>query len=195
MVYEDQHDDASYPLLERKAVMIVEGGSSTECSVRILAGKQPAVGDPLFNDGYVSANVASATVYGVDADASARPYAYPAVSMSSAAEPETDIWGLLNPTVFPKPDLTPVQRDICNLRVTITYDPPVQRADTTAIRGVATIAPASSASCGTTSKTLPYTLSVRAANATVPLDYYRNEVARTLVSELVKRFVAENSHP
>src|SRR5262249_50292917 len=118
-VYADHHDDPAYPLLERSAVVIVERGSSTECAVRILAGKPPVEGDPLLSDGYVSANVANAAVYRVDADAGARPYAYTAVSMFSAADPEIDIWGLLNSTVFPKPDLTPVSRDVCNLRVTI----------------------------------------------------------------------------
>jgi len=118
------------------------------------------------------------------------------VSTVTRTRPEVDIWGLLNSTVFPKPDLTPVSRDVCNLLVTIEYDPPVRQADATAIRGGATIAPAPSApGCSTTSKTLPYTLSVRAGNATAPLDYYRGEVARTLLFELVKRFMAENSRP
>jgi len=195
-VYADHHDHPSYPLLQPSAVVKVERGSAAECVVQIVTGKQPAEGDPVLNDGYVSANVVGATVYGVEADSATRPYAYPAVSMSSAADPETDTWGLLDSTVFPKPALTPVSRDVCNLRVTIAFDPHVQQADATAIRGVATIAPASSASgCSTISKTLPYTLSVRAGNAAPPLDYYRGEVARTLVFELVKRFVVENSRP
>jgi len=193
-VYADHHDDPSYPLLEYSAVAIVKSGSSDECALEIRAGTQPAKGDPLFYDGWESASLASAIIYDVDADAGTRPYAYPAVSMFSAAEPEIDAWGLVDSTVFQRPALTPLPRDVCNLRFTITYDPPVRQADATLIRAVATIAPApSSAACSTTSKTLPYTLTVRAGNAAAPLDYYRGDVARTLVFELVKRFMAENS--
>jgi hypothetical protein len=190
-VHADQHDDPSYPRLENRAVVVVERGASAECAVRILVGKEPAAGDPLFNDGYVSALLPGNIVYAVDADAATLPYAYPAVAMSSAADPEIDIWELLKDTVFRRPELTPVSRDVCRLRVTIAYDPPVRTDGATAIRGVATIAPASSAAgCSRGSQTLPYTLRVRAGNATLPLDYYRDEVAHTLVFELVKRFMA-----
>jgi hypothetical protein len=190
-VYADRHDDPSYPLLEKRAVVIAERGASAECVVRIHEGKEPAAGDPLFNDGYVSAPLPSTIVYGVDADDVTRPYAYPAISMSSAADPEIDIWELLKHTTFTRPKLTPASHGVCNVRVTIAYDPPLQTDGRTAIRGVATIAPASSADgCSRGSQTLPYTLSVRAGNATLPLDYYRGEVAHKLVFELVKRFMA-----